>query len=53
MQSDCIRNTNHLILCIEINVVKCGTKIKHIEFVEKITEFLKLQQIVHIVTTGI
>jgi hypothetical protein len=28
-------------------------KTKHIEYVEKIIEFLKLQQMVRIVTTGI
>jgi hypothetical protein len=40
-------------LCIEISIVKCENKVKHIEFVQKVTEFLKLQQMVFIVTTGI
>ena len=31
-------------LCVEIDIVKCGNKIKYLEFVEKITEFFKLQQ---------
>jgi hypothetical protein len=40
-------------LGIEINIANFGSETKRIDFVEKITEFLKLRQTVRIVTTGI
>jgi len=42
MQSVCIRNTNHWLVWVEVSIVNCGNRIEHIEFVEIMTEFLKV-----------